>query len=275
MGEVRLALKRIPTVTVHAGALTTNLMAGKTAKEIGDLMLREGKRPVPVSSFFDIIGESGNKLEEVSLTIEGDLKKFKWVGHQMHGGKLTIRGPVGYYVGEEMTAGSILVEGDADSWVGLSMKGGSIEVKGNAGDFVGASYRGCASGMSGGTILVHGNAGESIGHWMSGGLLRIKGSVGQFAGIHMKGGMLVVEGNAGDRIGAEMTGGRMILLGRVETVLPGFIVDETRGSVRVGEERIQGPFYFFRGDIAENWNGSLMVSVNSNPHLKFYKALIA
>jgi formylmethanofuran dehydrogenase subunit C len=126
--------------------------------------------------------------------------------------------------------------------------------------------------MSGGTMIIEGNAGNEVGCFMTDGTIRIGGSAGQFTGMHMRGGAILVQGDAGARVGAEMMGGRIVVLGTVPSILPGFIIDRIRPRVRVGKERINGPFYLFKGDVPESWKGSLYVSLSENPHLKILES---
>ena len=261
-------------VPVDAECISPDTFDGKRLEDIAKLSLWEGNRRRTLGELFTVESEPDINMESMRIRVVGDLKKVKRIGATMSCGEIVVEGSVGMNLGAEMKWGRIVVNGDADSWAGSAMRGGEIIVKGSAGDYLGASYRGSTQGMSGGTIIVEKDAGNEVGCFMANGLIRIRGNVGQFAGIHMKGGIILVEGDIGERAGAEMTGGRVVVLGRVPSILPSFVVDEIRSSVRVGEERVQGPFYLFKGDVTEGWNGSLLVSVNSNPHLKFYKSLI-
>lgn len=83
-----------------------------------------------------------------------------------------------------------------------------------------------------------------------------------------------MEGDADRRMGASMSSGRIIILGKVPSVLPSFIIDSKKPRVRVGEEKVQGPFYVFKGDVLESWSGSLYISINNNPHLSCYESYI-
>ena len=259
-------------VPINGESITPDSFAGKTPKEIASLPMWEGNRRRGLSDLFETEGEPE---EEVRIRVVGDLSKVRRVGASMTGGEILVEGNVGMHLGEEMSGGKITVAGNAGSWTGSMMKDGTIIVKGNVDDYLGAPYRGLTAGMKGGTIIVEGDAGSETGCYMAGGTIRIRGDVGLLAGIHMQGGVLLVEGDVGERVGAEMKGGRIVVLGGVPSVLPGFIVDEIRSSVRVGEERMSGPFYAFKGDVTESWNGSLFVAVKNNPHLKGYEAKIA
>ena len=101
-----------------------------------------------------------------------------------------------------------------------------------------------------------------------------KGKRGKVRFAYPKDGRILVEGGAGRRMGASMSGGRIIILGKVPSVLPSFLIDSKKPRVRVGEEKVQGPFYVFKGDVLESWSGSLYISINNNSHLSFYESYI-
>jgi formylmethanofuran dehydrogenase subunit C len=113
------------------------------------------------------------------------------------------------------------VTGNASDWVGGEMVGGLIRVRGNVGGQVGAAYRGSPSGMSGGTILVEGSAGIELGMRMKRGLIAVRGPVRDFAGLQMKGGTIVLLGGAAIRTGAWMMRGTIISLAPLR-LLPTF-----------------------------------------------------
>lgn len=201
----------------------------------------------------------------------GDAAKVRKIGYGMSSGSVVVDGNAGMYVGEEMSGGSILVTGNAGRWLGTKMKGGQIEIKGDAGDYVGAGYRGTTLGMKGGSILIHGNAGHEVGCWMRNGTIRVKGSAGLFPGIHMGDGTMFIERDCEGRAGAQMRGGRVVVGGHIPSILPSFSFEEIRPTVKVGEEKVPGPFYLFSGDMNEGGKGRLSVSVNNNPQLKWYE----
>jgi len=272
---ITLTPKGESRIPVNGKCISPDTFAAKSLQEISHLLLWEGNRKRLLSELFVVEGESGDKACDVRIRIAGDVGRVRRIGTSMTGGEILIDGNAGMHLGEEMTGGSITVYGNADSWVGSMMKGGDITVVGNVNDYLGAPYRGLTTGMEGGKITVKGNAGNEAGCFMAGGVIRICGDAGIFAGIHMKGGTLLVKGSAAGRAGAMMTGGRVVIVGKIPSILPSFVVDEVRGSVRVDEERIGGPFYVFKGDATESWNGSLYISVNNNPHLKSYETKIA
>jgi len=272
---VVLRLKRVFKVPIEAECITPDAFAGESVEEIGKLKLWEGNRERSLNELFTVEGESGAKPEAVSIQIFGDVHKVRRIGTQMTAGEIVVHGDVGYHLGEEMVGGKILVNGNADSWVGSMMKGGLIEVKGDAGDYVGAAYRGGSTkGMSGGTIVIHGNAGNELGYFMRKGIIKVHGDVGQFAGVHMRNGIIVVYGSSEGRDGAEMIRGKIVVCGSVPSVLPTFTVEAVKAKVKINGEKLEGPFYLFTGDTAEEGTGKLYISKASNAHLKFYEEII-
>lgn len=271
---ITLSPKYIFSVPVDAENITPNAFLGKSVGEISSLPVWDGNHRKALGELFKIeYGESNE--EDATIRMIGDFVKVKRIGARMSRGLIVVEGSVGMRLGEDMRGGEITIKGDVGSWVGMMMKGGKIEVNGNAGDYIGSSYRGSTEGMKGGTIIVRGNVGVEAGCYMNGGLIRIGGKAEQFVGMHMRGGTIFVEGDVGERVGAEMVDGSIVVLGQVPSVLPSFIVDGIRPRARVGEERVNGPFYLFKGDVTESWNGSFYVSVEKNPHLKVYESKIA
>lgn len=270
MAELKLSLRRSLRVPIQAEVINPTILAGKNLSEVCKVQVWEGNALTTLEDLFKIDGELAKDPKEQAVIVEGDLSKARRIGARMSAGKIVVLGSAGLLLGEEMTGGSIVVEGAAGSWVGAKLKGGSIEVKGDAGDFVGAPARGSTKGMEAGEVIIHGNAGAQLGCFMLNGLIRVKGKVGAFAGVHMQGGEIVIEGDSAGRLGAQMVGGRIVLLGRTPSVLPSFVIQEVRPSTRVGKDKLEGPFYYLEGDVAEDsWKGRLFISAAKNPHLKF------
>lgn len=261
-------------VPVEAQSISPDNFAGKTQDEIAKLPTWEGNRKRALSDLFEISSESADKSEGMSIQVHGDVSRVKRIGFAMTTGEITIHRDAGVHLGEEMKGGRITVGGNSDSWLGAMMKDGTIEVKGNAGDYVGAAYRGSVKGMRGGTIIIHGSAGNELGHFMRKGLIKVYGNTAQFAGLHMKNGTILVMGSSDGRVGAEMTGGKIIVNGRLNEVLPTFLIDSIKQKVKVDGDEVAGPFYTFVGDTVEEGEGKLYVSKTANPHLKFYEQFL-
>ncbi len=272
---VALRPKQVFTVPVEAECITPDVFAGKSVEEMETLGVWQGNRRCQLGELFKVEGESSAKSEEVSIRMFGDVHRVRRIGTQMSAGEVVVHGDVGFHLGEEMAGGKILVDGNVASWVGSMMKGGEIEVKGDAGDYVGAAYRGGDTrGMSGGTIVIHGDAGNELGYSMQKGIIKVHGDAGQFVGVHMKNGTIVVYGNSAGRDGAEMTGGKIVVCGSVPSILPSFTIDTIKPRVKINGEKLDGPFYLFTGDTAEEGKGRLYISKPSNPHLQFYEKLV-
>ncbi len=274
MNEIAFALKQKTSIPVESKSLSPDSVSGKTIEEIKKLECWIGNRKKRLEDVFLVSGSTGPTAEETKIKILGDIGKLKHVGWKMSAGEIEIEQDAGLYLGERMSGGKILVKGNADGWAGLRMQGGEIEILGNAGHYLGGAYWGTSIGMQGGTIIVKGNAGSETGCWMSGGSISIGGNVGDFAGIHMQKGSLEVYGDSGHRPGAGMKSGKIVILGEVPSILPGFVIDGKRKSVKVGKERLESPVYLFIGDSTEHGDGRLFVSVERNPHLSRYEKFI-
>jgi formylmethanofuran dehydrogenase subunit C len=263
--------KRAFKFPIEAKNISPDIFAKKSSQEIAALPMWEGNRKRTLGDLFNVKNDSSSPSKELAIKIEGDASKLRNIGFGMSMGSIVVEGDAGMHLGEEMSGGMIIVAGNAGSWAGSKMKGGTIEIKGNAGDYIGASYRGSTHGMSGGTVIIHGNAGYEVGCFMKDGLIKILGDVGLFAGIHMSNGTIFVQGNSEGRAGAQMINGKIVIGGQVPEVMPTFTVDNIKPKVKVGGEKIEGPFYQFFGDLADNGKGKLYVSKLKNPHLSPYE----
>ncbi|UCC58650.1 MAG: formylmethanofuran dehydrogenase subunit C [Candidatus Bathyarchaeum sp.] len=262
--------KRAFRFPIEAKNISPDIFAKKSSKEIAALQMWEGNRKGALGDLFNIKNDSGSPSEEFTIKIEGDASKLRNIGARMSMGHIVVDGDAGMHLGEDMSGGTITVAGNAGSWAGSKMKGGTIEIKGNAGDYIGAPYRGSTKGMNGGKIIIHGNAGYEVGCFMRNGLIQILGDVGLFAGIHMSNGTIFVQGNSEGRAGAQMINGKIVICGHTP-VMPTFTIDSIKPKVKVDGEKIEGPFYRFIGDLADNGNGKLFVSKTKNPHLSPYE----
>jgi len=269
MTDLAMTPVRQFTIPITADCISPDFVAGKSLKEIQLTQVWEGNRKVKLVSLFKIAGETGPTANDCAITIVGNVSAVRRIGYGMSGGSVQIDGEAGMYLGERMRGGAITVTGNAGSWLGTQMRGGQIDVKGNAGDSIGGSVRGGTKGMRGGTVTIHGDCGTETGAWMQNGMIRVKGRCDLYAGIHMKKGTIVVERDCQGRAGAQMTGGKVIMLGNVGGILPSFQFEEIRERAKAGDERIQGPFYVFSGDVNEAGKGQLFARVPDNPDLKW------
>jgi formylmethanofuran dehydrogenase subunit C len=140
---------------------------------------------------------------------------------------------------------------------------------------MGAPYRGSSQGMRGGRIIVHGNVGSEAGAFMRNGVIKIYGGAGQFVGFHMVDGTIYAEKDCEERAGACILGGKVIIGGSIKSVLSTFTIDSIKPKAKIEEdETVNGPFYVFLGDIAEEGNGKLYVHKEKNPHLSHFERFL-
>lgn len=212
-----LILKTEPSVPLEAETIAPDHFLGKTASEIAALPVLHGNESACLGDFFSVSGDGS-----AEITLEGDLKRVKWIGARMTQGRITIHGDVGMHLGAGMRGGEIVVHGNAGDWAGAEMAGGLIRILGNAGHCLGGAYRGSPRGMNRGTIVVTGNAGNQVGAAMRRGVIAVGGDIGEFAGAFMIAGNLFVLGRLGARAGAGMKWGSIVALGEVAELLPTF-----------------------------------------------------
>ncbi|UCC33088.1 MAG: formylmethanofuran dehydrogenase subunit C [Candidatus Bathyarchaeota archaeon] len=270
---ITLTPKQSFTTPVEAECISPDTFAAKSASQITRLPVWEGNKKRVLGQLFKIEHKTAPS-ENLTIKIRGDAGKIRRIGTKMSSGRIVIDGNAGMHLGEEMNGGIITVTGNAGSWAGSRMKKGTIEIKGDAGHYIGAAYRGSTMGMNGGTIIIHGNAGNEVGCFMRKGLIKIHGDAGQFTGIHMKDGTIFIQGDSEVRAGAQMLGGKIIVLGHIPSIPPTFTIDDIRPRVKMDGEKVEGPFYRFLGDLAENGNGRLFISQRQNTHLKPYERFL-
>ena len=256
---------------IDAECISPDAFAEKSVNEIAVLPVWEGNRKRTLGDLFKTEQGAGTSSGEATIRISGDVSKVRRIGAKMSMGRIIVEGDAGMHLGEEMKGGKITVTGNAASWAGSMMRNGTIEIKGDAGDYIGAAYRGSTEGMGGGEIIIHGNAGNEVGCFMRKGTIKVYGNVGQFVGIHMRNGTIFVKGNSEGRAGAQMIKGKIVVCGYIPSILPTFTIDSIRPKVKVNGEKVEGPFYRFMGDLADNGNGKLFVSQTKNPHLSSYE----
>jgi formylmethanofuran dehydrogenase subunit C len=209
------------TIPLEAECLTPDILAGKSAQEIGKLPLQHGNAQAPLAEFFRVSGDAS----DAEILIEGDCSRVKWIGAGMTRGRITIHGSAGMHIGAEMQGGEIQLHGNAGDWVGAEMRGGHIHVHGNAGHLAGAGYRGSRVGTRGGVILIDGKAGNEIGSNMRRGLIAVGGDAGDFAGVSLIAGSIFIFGQPGIRLGAGMKRGTIALFPDLPPLLPTFRPD--------------------------------------------------
>jgi formylmethanofuran dehydrogenase subunit C len=268
---MKLTLHKQPDVPLEVEVLTPSQLSGKSASEIGRLIVFHGNCKQPLSDFFTIEGE----IKDNTLEIIGDLSKVKLIGQGMSDGILKITGNVGVHLGAKMSGGEIVVLGNAGDWVGREMSGGRITIKGNAGHMVGSAVRGASTGMQGGEIIIYGNVKNELGHGMRRGLIAIGGDSGDFTGVNMKAGTIVVLGKLGQRPGAGMVRGTILTLQNA-SLLPTFSYNTTykptilknilshlrKLGLTIEDSYINGNYQRWSGDSIELNKGEILLFVD-------------
>jgi formylmethanofuran dehydrogenase subunit C len=212
-----LTLREQPAVPLEAEVLCPERLAGAGRGEIEELPVWHGNERTRLGAFFAVSGAGDDDVR-----IEGDLRRVKFVGAGMTGGKLTVAGNVGMHAGAGMRGGELRVDGDAGDWAGAGMRGGRLVVRGSAGRQLGGVYAGERAGMRGGEIVVHGDAGVQAGAGLRRGLIAVAGRIGDAAGLRMLAGTIVALGGLGARPGAGMRRGTIATMAPV-TPLPTFL----------------------------------------------------
>ncbi len=264
MEKVTLTPNGEKYLVLEADVITPDAFAGKTIDEIKGLKVWEGNTVWPLGKFFEVSGTVAVKPEDQAIVVNGSVPRVKYIGARMTAGAILCKGDVDMYCGAWMRGGSVIVKGNTDAFAGIQMEGGQLIVEGNAGNYLGASYRGDWRGMKGGSIMVNGNAGCDLGEYMMGGSITVKGNVDINAGIHAGravgpkdvGGRIVIYGDSPGRVGAQMIRGSIYVLGRIETMMPGFALKSTQEVDFDGKKL---PFKVYQGDRAEAGKGTLYV----------------
>ncbi|HEY1377254.1 MAG TPA: formylmethanofuran dehydrogenase subunit C [Gemmataceae bacterium] len=256
-------------VPVEAPCVAPDRLAALSAAAIARLPVLHGNRAAVLGDFFTVTGDPA----DADILIKGDCNRVKWLGADMAGGRLTVRGDAGTHLGSGLTGGTIDVHGHADDWVGAEMRGGLIRVRGSAGDHAGAAYPGSRRGMRGGKLLIHGDAGDELGAVMRRGLIAVGGRVGAFAAAAMVAGSIFAFGPVGPHAAAGMKRGTLAAFGPGPELLPTFRYDCTYrpafidlylrrlAALRFGAPAAAGgSFRRYRGDLVALGLGEVLIS---------------
>jgi len=127
---------------------------------------------------------------------------------------VSVVGDVGPWVGQEMKGGILRIKGNAGRNAGCWMKGGILLILGNAGDFAGNM-------MDGGTLRIMGNAGQFAAYNIHSGTLEILGNADKNTGCNMHGGEATIAGDVLGIFSERMYGGKISVGGNIGT-LSGF-----------------------------------------------------
>lgn len=212
-----LTLRAEPRQRIDAAPLTPDTLQGKSATEIGDILLQTGNRQLRTGDLFDIEGNDASHI-----VLRGVTGKLDFIGRGMTQGQVTVEGDAGSYLGMQMKGGRIVVQGSIDAYGACELKSGHIIIEGNAGDFLGASLPGNKKGMAGGVVIVRGNVGDRAGDHLRRGAILIEGNAGDYLGSRMTAGTIAVLGTTGRYLGYAMGRGTLLLARQPTELLPTF-----------------------------------------------------
>src|ERR671935_1777210 len=170
---VTLVQRELPTVPLETEGLTPDRLATSRSGEIEALPVWHGNRRAQLADFFAVSGSGDEELR-----VEGDLRRVKFLGAGMTGGRLVVAGDAGMHTGADMRGGELVVEGDVGDFAGVGMRGGRLVVQGSAGHQLGGGHPGERAGMRGGEILLHRGPGEHPGPRFTRGLIAVAGGQG-------------------------------------------------------------------------------------------------
>jgi formylmethanofuran dehydrogenase subunit C len=196
---VTLTLRAQPPARVDVAGLIPERLVGLHESAVAALTVRCGGESVAVGDLFEV---SGAGVEEETLVLAGDLRRFDGIGAGMSGGEIEVRGDVG-------------------AWAGAEMHGGVLRILGDAGARLGAAYPGARVGMTGGEIVVTGDAGEEAGAGMRRGLVAVGGRTKSGAGLRMLAGTVIALGGIGAEAGLGNKRGSLVS-GRAVQPLPAY-----------------------------------------------------
>jgi formylmethanofuran dehydrogenase subunit C len=212
-----LTLRAEPRQRIDAAPLTPEHLQGRSADEIGDILLQTGNRQLRAGDLFDIQGDDASHL-----VLRGATGKLDCIGRGMTQGQITVEGDAGSYLGMQMKGGRIVVHGSIDAYGACELKNGHIIVQGNAGHFLGASLPGNKKGMAGGVVIVRGNVGDRAGDHLRRGAILIEGNAGDYLGSRMTAGTIAVLGKTGRYLGYAMGRGTLLLAQPPTEIMPTF-----------------------------------------------------
>ena len=262
-----LTLRERPAVPLETEGLSADHLATCRRGEIEALTVWHGNQRAQVGDFFAVSGDG-----EQEVRVEGALRRVKFLGAGMTGGRLVVAGDAGMHTGADMRGGELVVEGDVGDFAGVNMRGGRLVVRGSAGHQLGGARPGERAGMRGGEILVHGDAGDQLGAGLRRGLIAVAGRVGDAAGLRMLAGTIVAVGEVGAQPGADMRRGTIVAMSPVELLPtfsyacsyhPPFLRLYLRHLRALGlpltDEQIEGRYARWSGDALDLRRGEILI----------------
>lgn len=211
-------LKNQPLQKIDVSPLIPDTLQGMSIGEVKNQTLQVGNREEMVSSIFDVTGSNTQFIR-----FEKPEGKLDFVGKGMRKGLIEVNGNAGSYLGQDLGGGKIMVRGSVQAYAAVGQRAGTITVQGDAGDFLGGALPGDNKGMRGGIVQVMGNAGDRIGDNMRRGFILIQGNVGNYLGSRMIAGTIITMGRVGRHPGYGMRRGSILIGEALEKIPPTFM----------------------------------------------------
>ncbi|KZX17430.1 formyltransferase/hydrolase complex Fhc subunit C [Methanobrevibacter filiformis] len=265
MKKITLNQKKTSTIGLEFDELIPDNVYTWEKADFEKYQVPIGNSKFPFTDYFDVEVEgSAEAPNEVIITINGDLRRVKYIGTKMTAGEIIANSSVDLHCGSEMAGGSITVNGDAESYAGREMTGGTLTIKGSTREFCGSSYIGDWRGMTGGQIIIDGSAGKQLGECLTGGEIHVKGNCDILAGIHMTKGLIQIDGDVTRWPGGQMQGGNILIKGKLSRLLEGFVDAEVVTNPEIAGKTFTGRYIKYTGDIARNGKGNLYLDADKN-----------
>src|ERR671935_2148620 len=102
---VTLVQRELPTVPLETEGLTPDRLATSRPGEIEALPVWHGNRRAQLADFFAVSGSGDEELR-----VEGDLRRVKFLGAGMTGGRVGVAGDAGVDPGADVGRGEVVVD---------------------------------------------------------------------------------------------------------------------------------------------------------------------
>ena len=219
MSHITVTYKGSTSMRINMQWLSDALNQSSKAEEIKSNTISLGKESVEIGDLFDI---SGGDFTDTAV-LENSNDKMDYIGSQLQSKhKIKVEGDCGHYVGAQLAGGKLKIKGSTLDYTACSMKKGIIKIGGDCGHYAGSAMAGTKKGMSGGTLLVHGNTGDFTGDLMRRGLIMVEGDIGDYCASRMIAGTITNLGGIGKQVGVGMRRGTLLFPHKPDDMCSGF-----------------------------------------------------
>ncbi len=216
--SLTLTLRQPPPGRVSLAGITPDRLAALSLAAIERLPLRWGRESLALGDLFRVGGSP-----DEHLVFEGGDRRFSELGAAMAAGTCELIGEGGDFLGRDMRGGRLVVRGSVERFAASGMAGGELHIAGDAGDHLGAAPPWLAAGMRGGRVVVDGDVGSRCADKLRRGEIFVAGSAGSFCAARMVAGSVIVAGGIGPHAGYAMRRGTLLALGAAWSPPPTFV----------------------------------------------------